>query len=281
VARPSLLYLTDPEYPARGRRYGDEDQWLSARLRDRFTVALAHPVDAVARMDGFDAVVLRNTGPVAGHLAAYDAFRAEAAARGTRVFTDLEARGDARGKQYLLDLSAAGWPVIPTVARAEDLDRLPTADAYVTKPIRGADSVGLEVVPPDALATLDLDGTTLVQPRVAIAYEVSFTFVDRTFHYALHAPDPDRRWELVPYAPTAADREVAQRFVDWNGVEHGIQRIDCCRTDTGELLLVEVEDLNPYLSLDRVPPAVRDRFVTAVMASLDDLLAGRRHPPGG
>jgi hypothetical protein len=273
VDRPALLYLTDPGYEARGRRYGDEDLWLSARLRERFAVALAHPVDAVALMDRFAAVVLRNTGPVLGHLDAYRAFRAAASARGTRVFTDLGARGDARGKQYLVDLTAAGWPVIPTVARAEDLDRLPAADAYVTKPILGADSVGLEVVAPEALAGLALDGATLVQPHVAMAYEVSFTFVDRTFHFALHAPDPSRRWELVPYDPTPADLTLAQRFVDWNDVEHGIQRIDCCRTEDGELLLVEVEDLNPYLSLDRVPPEVRDRFVAAVVASLEDLLA--------
>jgi hypothetical protein len=274
VERPALLYLTDPAYDARGRRYGDEDLWLTARLRESLHVALAHPVDAVALMDRFDAVVLRNTGPVLGHLDAYRTFRAEAAARGTKVFTDLGAKGDARGKQYLVDLSAAGWPVIPTVARAEDLARLPAADAYVTKPLLGADSVGLEVVPPSALAGLDLDGSTLVQPRVDMAYEVSFTFVDRTFHFALHAPDPARRWELVPYEPTPADLVVAQRFVDWNDVEHGIQRIDCCRTAAGDLLLVEVEDLNPYLSLDRVPPATRDRFVAAVVASLEDLLAG-------
>lgn len=28
-ARPSLLYVTDPAYPARGRRYGDEDIFLT------------------------------------------------------------------------------------------------------------------------------------------------------------------------------------------------------------------------------------------------------------
>ncbi len=274
MERPSLLYLTDPAYEARGRRYGDEDLWLSARLRERFTVALAHPVDAVALMGRFDAVVLRNTGPVVGHLDAYRAFRAAATTRGTRVFTDLGARGDARGKQYLVDLSAAGWPVIPTVARRSDLGRLPVADTYVTKPILGADSIGFEVVPAAALDGLDLDGSTLVQPHVAMTDEVSFTFVDRTFHHALHAPDPDRRWELVPYEPTPSDLALAQRFVDWNDVEHGIQRIDCCRTDTGELLLVEVEDLNPYLSLDRLAPEVRDRFVGSVIASLEDLLAG-------
>nr|WP_219942611.1 hypothetical protein [Iamia sp. SCSIO 61187] len=103
---------------------------------------------------------------------------------------------------------------------------------------------------------------------------MSFTYVDRAFHYALRTSDARKRWELTPYGPGAADLALAQRFVDWNDVDHGIQRVDCCRTATGELLLVELEDLNPYLSLDRVPPPVRDRFVAAVVASLERLLAG-------
>ncbi len=40
-----------------------------------------------------------------------------------------------------------------------------------------------------------------------------------------------------------------------------------------ELLLVELEDLNPYLSLDRVGPATRDRFVEAMTDSLLRLAA--------
>ncbi|MFD9472631.1 hypothetical protein [Streptomyces goshikiensis] len=49
---------------------------------------------------------------------------------------------------------------------------------------------------------------------------------------------------------------------------HGIQRVDACRAPSGELLLVELEDLNPYLSLDLVAPEVRDAFVTALAQSL-------------
>jgi hypothetical protein len=41
----------------------------------------------------------------------------------------------------------------------------------------------------------------------------------------------------------------------------GIQRVDACRTQEGELLLVELEDLDPYLSLDRVDEATRTRFL--------------------
>src|SRR5262249_39118509 len=52
-ARPALLYVTDLQYQAWGRRYGDEDTYLSGRLREEFVVGLCHPLDAVALMDRF------------------------------------------------------------------------------------------------------------------------------------------------------------------------------------------------------------------------------------
>ncbi|MER7946277.1 hypothetical protein ABTY59_02640 [Streptomyces sp. NPDC096079] len=271
-ARPRLLYVTDLAYPARGRRYGDEDVQLTARLRASFDLALCHPLDAAALMDGFDAVVVRNSGPVLGYPKEYEAFRERALAAGTRVYNPLHGRGDMAGKQYLLDLTAAGHPVIPTVDRAEDLPRLPAAERYAVKPKAGADSIGLRFLPYDDLAGLAY-GEILVQPRVDFRYEVSFYFVDDLFQYALYAPDPERRWILEPYEPTADDLAFARRFIDWNTLDHGVQRVDACRAPGGELLLVELEDLNPYLSLDRVPEETRERFATALADSLRRFLA--------
>lgn len=266
-ARPRILYVTDLAYPARGRRYCDEDIDLTSRLREDFDLALCHPLDAAALMDGFDAVVVRNSGPVLGYPAEYAAFREHALRTGARVYNQLSGRADMAGKQYLLDLSAAGFPVIPTVDHVEDLDRLPRTDRYVVKPKLGADSIGLEIVPADRLPAL-IDGSVLVQPCVDFSYEVSFYFVDHDFQYALHAPDTEKRWQLEPYELTAGDLEFAQRFVDWNGIDHGIQRVDACRAPDGELLLVELEDLNPYLSLEALDDARRDAFVAALKASL-------------
>ncbi|MFF5787712.1 hypothetical protein ACFY8P_22435 [Streptomyces sp. NPDC012693] len=271
-ARPSLLYVTDLAYPARGRRYCDEDIDLTARLRESFDLALCHPRDTTALMDAFDAVVIRNSGPVLGYQEEYDAFRAQALARGTRVYNPLHGRGDMAGKRYLLDLTAAGHPVIPTADRPEDLHRLPEAAAYAVKPKAGADSIGLRFVPYEELAGLTY-GELLVQPRVDFRYEVSFYFVDDLFQYALYAPDPERRWVLEPYEPTGDDLAFARRFIDWNTLDHGIQRVDACRAPGGELLLVELEDLNPYLSLDRVPEKTRDRFVADLADSLHRFLA--------
>ncbi|MBO0516632.1 hypothetical protein [Streptomyces beijiangensis] len=274
--RARILCVTDLAYEARGRRYCDEDIYLTSRLREDFDLALCHPLDATALMDAFDAVVVRNSGPVLNYQSEYEAFRARALADGVRVYTQLTGKADAAGKQYLVDLYASGYPVIPTIDDPRNMAHLPESPEYVVKPKLGADSIGLEFVTEAELRTRTLDDV-LIQPRIAFRYEVSFYFTDRTFQYALYAPDPAERWRLERYTPTPDDLSFAQRFVDWNAIDHGIQRVDACRAPSGELLLVELEDLNPYLSLDLLDESAREEFVTNMKESLRGLL---RQPAG-
>ena len=283
--RAKILYVTDLTYPARGRRYGDEDAFLTRQLRDHFDLAICHPLDAAALMDSFDGVVVRNSGPVLHFQAEYDAFRAAATERGTRVFNQLTGKADMVGKQYLVELTDAGFPVIPTTD--SDPTSLPEATGYLVKPKLGSDSIGLRKVSRDELTDLSLDGSSwdgldsdglalgglLAQPLIDFRYEVSFYFVDRDFQYALYTPNPDHRWELDPYEPTDEDLAFAQRFVDWNAIDHGIQRVDACRTRSGELLLVELEDLNPFLSLAHTDDTNRSAFVKRLALSLNTLLS--------
>ncbi|MER5634358.1 hypothetical protein CP967_02685 [Streptomyces nitrosporeus] len=276
--RTSVLFVTDLAYQARGRRYCDEDVFLTSRLREAFDVALCHPKDAAALLDGFDAVVVRNSGPVLYYPEAYAAFRNRAREVGARVYNSLDGGGDMAGKQYLVDLTRAGCPVIPTVDRVADLGLLPGAAEYVVKPKLGADSAGLRFVREAELAGAfadggDGEGALLVQPRIGFRYEVSFYFVDQDFQYALYAPDPERRWVLEPYTASGADLDFARRFVAWNSLSRGIQRVDACRTAGGGLLLVELEDLNPYLSLDLLPTGVRDAFVARMITAVRELTA--------
>lgn len=272
-SRLSVLFVADLTYPAKGRRYCDEDIFLTGRLRDCFDIALCHPLDAVALMDGFDVTVVRNSGPVIHYAGEHEAFVTHARETGAKVFTQLTGKADQVGKQYLPDLSAAGYPVIPTVDALADLHHLPDCDGYVVKPKLGADSVGLRFLDRGELDAMDAgqwEGM-LVQPRIDFEYEVSFYVVDHDFQHALYAPDPERRWDLQPYEATAADLAFVRRFIDWNDIDHGIQRVDACRTRNGDLLLVELEDLNPYLSLDRVDEATTTAFVDAMVRSIRQL----------
>jgi hypothetical protein len=267
--RPKVLYVSNLSYPARGRRYCDEDIHLTAHLREDFDLAICHPEDAANLMAAFDTVVVRNSGPVIDHLDAYTNFREQAKATGQRVYNPLTGKADMAGKQYLIDLTELGYPVIPTIDDPKDLDRLPQTDEYVVKPKAGADSHGLKFVARDQVARDQIENNgNLIQPRIDFRYEVSFYFVDHDFQYALHAPDPAQRWELVEYTPAAADLEFARKFIEWNDLGHGIQRVDACRTREGDLLLVELEDLNPYLSLDRTGERTRSEFVKAMSRSI-------------
>lgn len=90
--RPRVLFVTDLAYLSKGRRYCDEDIFLSSQLREWVDIALCHPLDALALMDDFDAVVVRNSGPVLGYQDAFDMFARHARENGTRVFTQLTAK---------------------------------------------------------------------------------------------------------------------------------------------------------------------------------------------
>lgn len=164
-SRTRVLYGTDLTYQAQGRRYSDEDIYLSAQLREHFDIALCHPEDMAALMEDFDIVVVRNTGPVINYQAAYDNFRATAKELGIKVFTELSGQADMVGKQYLVDLSSESYPVIPTIDSATNIDALPHVEEYVAKPKFGADSVGLQFVQRDGLPGLTWD-ELLVQPRI-------------------------------------------------------------------------------------------------------------------
>ena len=73
------------------------------------------------------------------------------------------------------------------------------------------------------------------------------------------------------YACGESDIEFADRFIEWNDIEHGIQRVDACRTKSGELLLMELEDLNPYLSILKTDEATRENFIEDLTDALNRL----------
>ena len=268
-----ILYLTDLAYQAKGRDYCEEDIYITSHLKDRYDIALCHPKCSEGFEKDADLIVFRNTGGVSGFRETYDSFVQRVKESGLNTFNTFNGKADMRGKQYLLELTRQNYPVIPTVDTMDDFSILPETDRYVIKPKDGADSIGLEFLTRAVLESRQLtDGVMLIQPAVDLEYEVSFYFINDKFEYALYAPDKDKRWELKAYPYAEDDIAFAKRFIEWNTIKRGIQRVDACRTKDGRLLLVELEDLNPYLSLLEVDEPTREHFMQDFISAIDEAI---------
>ena len=269
-----ILFVTDLYYEAKGRLYYEEDLFLTSELRKDFNLVICNPKDMNSFTDDFDLTIFRNAGPVANFKDEYELFRNNVKLKNLKTYNSFNGKGDMNGKDYLIELTKKNFDVIKTIDTINDFSKLPEVETYVVKPKDGADSIGMEFLSKEVLLRrVDKnDKNTLIQPLINFEYEVSFYFIDKEFQYALYAPDKNRRWELKEYKATKEDLDFANSFIEWNNINHGIQRVDACRDNNGKLLLVELEDLNPYLSLLDISPKLRDKFVKNLKLSLQKLL---------
>jgi hypothetical protein len=161
--------------------------------------------------------------------------------------------------------------VIPTVESIEEMERLGPTEQYMVKLKDGADSIGMRILDKKELLQENLLHQ-LIQPYLNFQYEVSFYYLNNQFQYALYAPDKQKRWELKEYNATADDLRFAELFIQWNNMARGIVRVDACRLKDGDLLLVELEDLNPFLSIDVVSEEKREQFIGNFIQALKEAL---------
>lgn len=267
----TILYLTDLYYEAKGRKYYEEDLFITSVLKDHFNILIGHPHQAISQLNCADVVVFRNTGAVLGYEDYFRKFLKAVEDNGIITFNSFDGKADIRGKQYLLDLMDLGYPVIPTVDKTSEIGKLGDPEKYIVKIKNGADSIGMEILTKAELLEAQADGK-LIQPLIDFEYEVSFYYLNNEYQYALYAPDPNKRWELKEYNPTREDLYFAEKFITWNDMERGIVRVDACRQkDEENLLLVELEDLNPFLSLDLLPEAKQHQFLKNFIKALKEI----------
>ncbi|MEG1410928.1 MAG: hypothetical protein RR942_16405 [Romboutsia sp.] len=270
-----ILFVTDLYYKANGRNYYEEDLYLTSKLREDFNLLICNPRDINKFNEDFDLIVFRNTGPAANFDNEYKVFREKIKTHNLLTYNSFDGHGDMNGKDYLIELTNKNLPVIKTIDNISNFNKLPDVKKYIIKPKDGADSIGLEFLCKEEIfnKVKKDDYNTLIQPFIDFQYEVSFYYIDDEFQYALYAPDKNRRWEMKEYDPTQEDFEFCKSILDWNNLSHGIQRIDACRNEEGQLLLVEHEDLNPYLSILDISPSLRDKFMGSLKKSLSNLLS--------
>lgn len=191
-------------------------------------------------------------------------------------------------KRYLLDLAEAGVPVVPTVLlRAGDRDAArPWADAVV-KPVVGVGGDGLERVGPDEPVPAG-DGERLLQPYLAsleTAGETSVILLDGVVSHVVrkvpaageyraheHRGAAYRRVDARPEQAAVA-HAAWQAVVGYTGYEPMYARADLVEGPDGEVLLGELELIEPSLYLHHVPEA------TATLAEAILAATRRRRRP--
>lgn len=267
----TILYLTDLYYVAKGRNYYEEDLYITSKLKNHFNILIGNPHQALAYLDVADLVVFRNTGSILNYQEYFNQFLSEVKSKNVLIFNSFDGKADIKGKQYLIDLTVEKYPVIPTVETIKDLAQIGSHDEYIVKIKNGADSIGMEILSKEELLSQNPLGK-LIQPLIDFKYEVSFYYLNEAFQYALYAPDKSKRWELSEYMPTPEDLNFASKFITWNNIRTGITRVDACRCEDGSLLLVELEDLNPYLSLEILNEDKRNSFLSNLVETFKNLI---------
>ena len=270
ISMKTILYLTDLYYVAKGRNYYKEDLYITSRLKEHFNVLIGHPQQAISFLNSADIVVYRNIGCVLHFEDYYRKFLKAVEEKNVISFNSFDGKADQQGKQYLLELQGAGYPVIPTVVSTNEIAQLGNPGKYIVKLMNGADSVGMEILTREELFAANPHGK-LIQPLIDFKYEVSFYYLNDTFQYALYAPNKEKRWELTEYEVSPEDLGFARQFIKWNNMERGITRVDACRLQDGSLLLVELEDLNPFLSIDLLSQEKRESFLRNFILALEEI----------
>lgn len=256
----TILYLTDLYYEANGRKYYEEDLFITSKLKDHFNLLICHPQQAIVNLDRADVVVFRNTDPVIYYQEYFERFLLEVKKKNKSTFNSFDGKADIQGKKYLLLLTKLGYPVIPTIEGPEELQQLGNPNKFILKLKNGADSIGMQIHSREELAAAKIENK-LIQPFLDFEYEVSFYYLNNEFQYALYAPDKQKRWELKEYSATQEDLSFANKFIEWNAMERGITRVDACRLKDNSLLLVELEDLNPFLSVQLLKKEKQEEFI--------------------
>lgn len=189
------------------------------------------------------------------------------AALGVPVFNDPGAvRWNIR-KTYLRELEARGVPVIPTLwpeaPTRDDIVHAMSAfgieDVVLKRQVGGGARAQVRYTKADMPAAGSImDRPGMIQPfiaSIATEGEYSFLFVDGEFSHALvkRAKSGDYRIQEAyggtsqAIDPTPADRAAAQAVLTALATPPLYARVDMVRGQAGELLLMELEVIEPFL----------------------------------
>ena len=259
---------------------GDDRHLLAVLERRGVPAAPVVWEDPLADWGGSDVTVIRSCWDYAWRLAPFLAWL-DTAAAASRVLNPPEIVRWNAHKRYLLDLTAADVPAVPTVVlergtrtRLRDvLVERDWPDAVVKAAVGNSGRYARRVSPGSAgalqawLDRLLAREDVLVQPlvrSVADAGELSLVFIDGEFTHAVRKRSAgadfrvhdDYGGSVAPEDPHPAALEAAERALAAAGGDLMYARVDLVEGAAGDLEVMELELIEPELFLRFAPHAV-------------------------
>jgi hypothetical protein len=286
-ARPRVALVTCEEFP---QLYEDEHGLLAAFAAAGADAQAVVWSDARMAWRSFDLVVVRSTWDYFERFAEFTAWLDRIEEEGVRLCNPVGLVRWNMDKHYLKELEAGGVAIVPTrfvdagdrvdlaeLLRAEGWERAIlkpalSGGAYRTHKLTLAEAAGLQ----GELEAIAAAGGALVQPFVQeIVDEGEWSLVffgGELSHAALKTPkggdfrvQPKFGGSVVGVTPPAAMLAAATAIVRGLPAAPTYVRIDGVRRGE-QLLLMEVEAIEPYLYLPAAPPEAVARYVAAVLA---------------
>ena len=271
--KPTILLLTNYGHKPLINEIEAEDVFLADYLQKHFHVILAHPLDCQKIESSVDAIIIRNIWPQFVYEKEFRKMLKRFRKKKLRTYNPLTGKGDLKGKDHLVTLFKKGFPVIPTVDSIKEIDLLPKTKSYFVKPKNTCDAIGAGKFSKNQLKRKRL-GNHIIQPYVDFQYELSFYVIDGKIVHTISTPNKLKSiqenvsYKTTPYQPNNSEKRIIQSFIKWNSLEFGLQRFDACMTKDNKLLLMEIEDICPYLNLRKYDKKVREQFLQTLVKSI-------------
>lgn len=175
---------------------------------------------------------------------------------------NFDGKFDNKGKNYLVNLYQQGYSVVPTINRINDINKIGIHDKYLVKPVNGYASYG--IIETDIKNIKEhWNKNYVIQPKIDFDSEVQFYFIGNKFEFAqIFIPKKLLSHNnAMFYTPSDEELKLAIQFALLNGENfNGVQRIDFLKYNN-QLLLSELEDDSPYMSIEALSDSQRKKFI--------------------
>lgn len=244
-----------------------EDFILSKYLKKYFNVVVSDLNNCKKYESNADLILIRNLWPIE-ELGQSSIIRSVLRwkIRGIKTYSYISFKKPKIRKTYLISLLEKGYPVIPTIKNKSHLEKLGSAQKFLIKPVFGCDGRGQKILSEEGLRAFKKRGY-VIQPFIKFKKEIGFYFIDGQFQYAVSCRHK-LKYDSKIYRPANKEIDWATRFVEWNNLLYGIQRVDACLDLNGNLLLTEIEDTSFYLNFNLLSEKERKIFIKNLARSI-------------